>query len=82
MNNLKGFGRKRSWPNFDMLSWNSPRETEDNHEKFQSGYLVSGPGFETRNSQIQSRSFNQSTMTFGSCGIVVNKLEVIVWCNQ
>jgi hypothetical protein len=29
----KGFGRKRSWRNFKVLSRNSPRETEENHEK-------------------------------------------------
>jgi hypothetical protein len=31
--NLKGFGRKRSWPNFEALSQLSPGGTEDNNEK-------------------------------------------------
>jgi hypothetical protein len=32
MTNWKGFGRKRLWPNFKILSWHSPGGTEKNHE--------------------------------------------------
>jgi hypothetical protein len=35
MTNWKGFGRKRSWPNFKVLSRHSPGGTEKNHEKTQ-----------------------------------------------
>jgi hypothetical protein len=31
MMNWKGFGRKRSWPNFKELSRNSPGRTEESH---------------------------------------------------
>jgi hypothetical protein len=30
---LKGFGRKRSWPNYKVLSGHSPGGTEENQEK-------------------------------------------------
>jgi hypothetical protein len=30
---LEGFGRKRSWPNFNILSRHSSGGTEENHEK-------------------------------------------------
>jgi hypothetical protein len=39
--NWKGFGRKRSWPYFKVLSRHSPGGTKENHKKSQSGYLVS-----------------------------------------
>jgi hypothetical protein len=32
MKNLKGFGRKRSWPDFKVLSQHLPVETEENYE--------------------------------------------------
>jgi hypothetical protein len=32
MLNWKGFGRKRQWPNFKVLSQQSLRETEENYE--------------------------------------------------
>jgi hypothetical protein len=32
MINWKGFGRKRSWANFKVLSRNSPGVTKENHE--------------------------------------------------
>jgi hypothetical protein len=38
MINLKGFGRKRSWPNLNVLSRNSPRGTE----KIKKNVSVSG----------------------------------------
>jgi hypothetical protein len=34
MVNWKGFGRKRLWPNFKVLYWHLPGETEENHENF------------------------------------------------
>jgi hypothetical protein len=34
---LERIGRKRSWPNFKVLSQHSPSGTEENHEKPQSG---------------------------------------------
>jgi hypothetical protein len=33
MMNWKGFGRKRSWHNFKVLSQHSPGGTEENHEE-------------------------------------------------
>jgi hypothetical protein len=33
--NWKGFGRKRSWPNFKVPSQYSPASTEENIEKLQ-----------------------------------------------
>jgi hypothetical protein len=33
MMNWIGFGRKRSLPNFKVLSGHSPRQTEENHKK-------------------------------------------------
>jgi hypothetical protein len=32
MVNWKGCGRKRSWPNFKILSRHSPGRTEENHK--------------------------------------------------
>jgi hypothetical protein len=37
MVNLKGFGRKRSCPNFKILSWLLPGWSEKNQEKPQPG---------------------------------------------
>jgi hypothetical protein len=42
MINWKGFGRKRTWPNFKVLSQHSPGGTKENHKKPQSGYPVTG----------------------------------------
>jgi hypothetical protein len=64
MMNWKGFGRKRSWPNFKVLSRHSPGRTEENHENNQDSWL-SGPTFEPRTSRIRSRSVSHWTMTFG-----------------
>jgi hypothetical protein len=41
MVNLKRFGKKQWWPNFKILSQNSPGGTEKNYEKPQSGEPVS-----------------------------------------
>jgi hypothetical protein len=34
---VEGFGRKQSWPNFKVLSRNSPGGTEKKYKKPQSG---------------------------------------------
>jgi hypothetical protein len=65
MINWKGFGGKRSWPNFKVLSWHFPRGTEENQEKPQSDSWPLGPRFEPDTSQIQSRSVNHLTMMLG-----------------
>jgi hypothetical protein len=36
MMNWKGFGRKWSWPNFKVLSWNLPGGTEEKYENLHS----------------------------------------------
>jgi hypothetical protein len=52
--NWKGFGRKWSWPNFKVLSWHLPGGTEENHEKPQSGLLVSRPRFNPGPSEYEA----------------------------
>jgi hypothetical protein len=46
--NWKGFGRKRSWPNFKVLSWHSTGGNEENYENLnqdsQSPGRESNPG--------------------------------------
>jgi hypothetical protein len=44
MMNWKGFGRKSSWPNFKVLSWQLPGGMEENHEKPQAGKPFAGAG--------------------------------------
>jgi hypothetical protein len=39
MMDWKRFDRKRSWPNFKVLSWHSPGVAEENHENPLSGLL-------------------------------------------
>jgi hypothetical protein len=56
MMNWKGVGRKRSWPNFKVLSRHSPRGTEKNQEKL--WIVVSEPRFEIGASRILSRGVN------------------------
>jgi hypothetical protein len=63
--NWKGFGKKRSWLHFKVLSWYLPGRTDENHEKLQSGWPVSGLRFKPGTSQIRSRSVHHSTTTFG-----------------
>jgi hypothetical protein len=48
MVNWKGFGRKRSWPNFKILSQHLPGGTEENYEKPQSGWSVAGADISTQ----------------------------------
>jgi hypothetical protein len=57
----EGFGGKRSWPHFKVLSRHLSGGTEGNHEKPQSGWPVFGPRFETWTSRIRSRRVNHST---------------------
>jgi hypothetical protein len=52
---------------FKGLSRHLPEGTEKNHEKPQSGWLVTGPRFETGTSRIRSRSANHSAVTFDTC---------------
>jgi hypothetical protein len=61
MINCKGFGRKRSWPNFKAQRRYSPGGTEENHRNPKSGYPVSRPRFEHGTSRIGSRLVNHST---------------------
>jgi hypothetical protein len=58
--NLKECWRKRSWPNFKVLSRHLPGGTEEIHRKLQPGYPVSWPIFEPGTSRIRSRSVNHS----------------------
>jgi hypothetical protein len=62
--NWKRLGRKRSWPNFKVLSWNSPGGTEENHRNLNLDSRSTGPRFEPRTLWIRSRSINHSTVTF------------------
>jgi hypothetical protein len=62
--NWKGFCRKRSWPNFKVLSRHFPGGTEGN-ENPQSGK----PVVAADNRRIRRRCVNRSTTTFGEvCG--------------
>jgi hypothetical protein len=56
MMNCEGIWRKRSWPNFKVISRQSPGGTEKSHENPQSGGPVSRPRFEPGASGIRSRS--------------------------
>jgi hypothetical protein len=53
----KRFGRKRSWPNFKILSRNSPGGTAENRPP---GLIIEPGTF-----RIRSRSFKDSTTTVG-----------------
>jgi hypothetical protein len=44
----KGFGRKQLWPNFKVLSWNSPTETEEIQYRFLNLPNVRMPNAELR----------------------------------
>jgi hypothetical protein len=63
--NWKGFGRKRSWPNFKVISRNSLGGTEENYENLNQGSRSPDPRFEPGISRIRSKSVNHSTTTFG-----------------
>jgi hypothetical protein len=55
--NWKGFcSRKRSWPNFKVLSWNSPGGTEVNHKNLNGDSWSLEPRFEPGTSQIRNRT--------------------------
>jgi hypothetical protein len=47
----------------EVPSWHLPTGTEENHKKLKSGQPISGPRFEHRTSQIQSRSDIHSIAT-------------------
>jgi hypothetical protein len=64
MMNWKGFGRRRSWPNFNVLSRHSPGGTEKNYEKICQGIRSSGPRFEPGTSRLRSKNVNHSTTMF------------------
>jgi hypothetical protein len=65
--NLKGFGRKRSWPDFKVLSRHSPGGTEENTntKNLNQDSHSPVPKIECGTSRIRSKSFKHSTMTFG-----------------
>jgi hypothetical protein len=63
---------------FKVLSWNLPGRTEENYEKPQSEYLVSGPRFEPGISRIRSRRVSHSTAMFDSRTSFANTLAVDV----
>jgi hypothetical protein len=65
MLNLKRFGKKWSWPNFEVLSRHLPGGTEENSENFNQDNRSPGPKIESADSRIRSRSVNHSTMTYG-----------------
>jgi hypothetical protein len=52
MINWKRFGRKQAWPNFKVTIQHLAGGTEEDHERPQSGWSISGPRFETGISQI------------------------------
>jgi hypothetical protein len=56
MMNLKGLGRKRSWPNFKVLSRHSPGGTEENHKNLNQDSRSPEPRIEPGTSGIRSRS--------------------------
>jgi hypothetical protein len=62
----KGFGRKRSRPNFKVLSRHSPRGTEENTKILNQDSRSPGPRIEPGTIRIRSRNVNYSTTTFGS----------------
>jgi hypothetical protein len=55
MTTRKGYGRKRSWPNFKVLSRHSPRGTKENHEKFNQDSRSPEPRIEPGTSRIRSK---------------------------
>jgi len=56
MVNWKGFGRKRWWPNFKILSRHSPEGTEENHENIKKDIRSPGPRSERGILRIQRRT--------------------------
>jgi hypothetical protein len=74
MMNWQGFGRKRSWPNFKVVSRHWPGETEKNHE-FNQDSRSPGQRIETGTSRIRSKSVNRSTTTFGKSLLLVRTIQ-------
>jgi hypothetical protein len=68
MINWKGFGRKRSWPNFNYYLVIRLEGLNKTTKKTNQDSRSSGPRFDPRTSRIESRSFNHSTTTFGNMG--------------
>jgi hypothetical protein len=48
--NWKGFGRKQSWPNFNVLSWHSPGGTDKTTTNLNQDSRSPGPIIEPRTS--------------------------------
>jgi hypothetical protein len=65
MINWKGFGRKLSWPYFNVLSRHSPGGTEKTTTNLNQDSWLSGPKFEPGTFRIRSRSVNRSAKMFG-----------------
>jgi hypothetical protein len=55
-----------------------PGGTEENREQPQSGYLISGAGFEPGTSRIQSSSVNHLTTAFGGFNRLLHPRYVAV----
>jgi hypothetical protein len=73
MMNVKGFGRKRPWPNFKLISQYSPGGTEENYKSLSQDIPVCGPRFEPGSFRIRSGSADHTTTTFGVCITVFTK---------
>jgi hypothetical protein len=65
--NWKGFGRKRSLPNFKvkLQFLHLSGGTEEKHKILQTVQPVPGPSFELNTSRTRSRSVNHWTAAFG-----------------
>jgi hypothetical protein len=74
--NWKGSVRKRSWPNFKLLSLHSSGWSEKNHENVSQDSRSPGQRFEHRTSRTRSRSVNHSPTTFGGLRQWEYKVEV------
>jgi hypothetical protein len=57
---------KRPWPNFKVLSRDSPGGTEENHGNLNQNSRSPGPRIEAEISRIRSRSVNHSATTFNA----------------
>jgi hypothetical protein len=63
--NWKGFGTKRSWPNFKVLSRHSRGETEENQGNLNQDSRSPGPRIDPGTPEYENKSVNHSTTTFG-----------------
>jgi hypothetical protein len=71
MMKYKGFGRKRSWPNYKVLSCHWLEGAEESHEKPQSGFPVSGSRFKPGTSMNTKHDVYHSITGFGVRGRTV-----------